>query len=319
MLGYVQIYKPDLKVREYEVYCGYYCGICKYIGKSYGQLPRMSLSYDAAFLAVLLDSVIDKPDQPVQEHCVAHHIKKRTVIRNESIEYAGDLMLILAWYKLLDDANDEGKTSAKAAALLLRSIYKKLEAKHPSLCKGISENLANLSALENDKCASLDEAAEAFAKIMEVMFREGVAENREGAQADSAGAQADSELFGQIGYHMGKWIYLIDAMDDIEENVDSGAYNPLIYRFDFRGCVSGDETLTGETIAEFKERIHDRVEFNLFHYLAVMNEKIQQLDIKKNKGIIENVIYFGMNRKTEEILGNIQITDNHKEDTNESI
>ena len=164
-------------------------------------------------------------------------------------------------------------------------------------------------------------------------FREGARENREGARADSVGstanregasenregAQADSELFGQIGYHMGKWIYLIDAMDDIEENVDSGAYNPLIYRFGFRGCVSGDETLTGETIAEFKERIHDRVEFNLFHYLAVMNEKIQQLDIKKNKGIIENVIYFGMNRKTEEILGYIQKTDNHKEDTNESI
>lgn len=305
MLGYVQIYKPDLKVREYEVYCGYYCGICKYIGKSYGQLPRMSLSYDAAFLAVLLDSVIDKPDEPVQEHCVAHHIKKRTVIRNESIEYAGDLMLILAWYKLLDDANDEGKTSAKAAALLLRSIYKKLEAKHPSLCKGISENLSKLSALEEGKCASLDEAAEAFAKIMEVMFREGATET--------------CELFGQIGYHMGKWIYLIDAMDDIEENVESGAYNPLIYRFDFRGCVSGDEALAGETIAEFKARIHDRVEFNLFHYLAVMNEKIQQLDIKKNKGIIENVIYFGMNRKTEEILGNIQKTDDYKEDMNESI
>ncbi len=319
MLGYVQIYKPDLKVREYEVYCGYYCGICKYIGKSYGQLPRMSLSYDAAFLAVLLDSVIDKPDEPAQEHCVAHHIKKRTVIRNESIEYAGDLMLILAWYKLLDDANDEGKTSAKAAALLLRSIYKKLEAKHPSLCKGISENLANLSALENDKCASLDEAAEAFAKIMEVMFREGAAENCAGAQTDCGDAAENRELFGQIGYHMGKWIYLIDAMDDIEENVESGAYNPLIYRFDFRGCVSGDEALAGETIAEFKARIHDRVEFNLFHYLAVMNEKIQQLDIKKNKGIIENVIYFGMNRKTEEILGNIRKTDDNKEDMNESI
>ena len=97
MLGYVRIYKPDLKVREYELYCGYYCGICKYIGSEYGQLPRMSLSYDAAFLAVLLASVIDEPDQPTQEHCIAHHIRKRTVVRNKSIEYAGDLMLILAW------------------------------------------------------------------------------------------------------------------------------------------------------------------------------------------------------------------------------
>lgn len=302
MLGYVRIYKPDLKVREYEIYCGYYCGICKYIGKEYGQLPRMSLSYDAAFLAVLLDCLIDRPDEPVQEHCIVHHIRKRTVIRNKSIEYAGDLMLILAWYKLLDDVRDEGKVSAKAASVLLKSAFKRLEEKHPALCKGISENLLALSRLEDEKCASLDEAAEAFAKIMEVIFREG--------------ATNLHETFAEIGYHMGKWIYLIDALDDIEENIDDGAYNPLLYRFDFRGQVSGDESLTHETAEEFRNRIRERVEFNLYHYLAMISEKIEHLDIKKNKGIIENVIYFGMNNKTKEIL---EHKGDQKEDPNESI
>lgn len=302
MLGYVRIYKPDLKVREYEIYCGYYCGICKYIGKNYGQLPRMSLSYDAAFLAVLLDSMIDEPDQPTQEHCIAHHIKKRTVIRNKSIEYAGDLMLILAWYKLLDDVRDEGKTSAKAATVLLKPAFKRLEQKHPTLCKGIRENLSKLSELEETKCESLDEAAEAFAKIMKVIFREG--------------ASNLHETFAEIGYHMGKWIYLIDALDDIEENIKDGAYNPLLYRFDFRGQVSGDESLAHETAEEFRNRIRERVEFNLYHYLAVISEKIEHLDIKKNKGIIENVIYFGMNNKTKEIL---EHKGDQKEDPNESI
>ena len=302
MLGYVRIYKPDLKVREYEIYCGYYCGICKYIGKEFGQLPRMSLSYDAAFLAVLLDCLIDRPDEPVQEHCIVHHIRKRTVIRNKSIEYAGDLMLILAWYKLLDDVRDEGKVSARAASVLLKSAFKRLEKKHPALCKGISENLSALSKLEDEKCASLDEAAEAFAKIMEVIFREG--------------ATNLHETFAEIGYHMGKWIYLIDALDDIEENINDGAYNPLLYRFDFRGQVSGDESLAHETAEEFRNRIRERVEFNLYHYLAVISEIIEHLDIKKNKGIIENVIYFGMNNKTKEIL---EHKGDQKEDPNESI
>ncbi|MDO4868683.1 MAG: DUF5685 family protein [Bacillota bacterium] len=302
MLGYVRIYKPDLKVREYEVYCGYYCGVCKYIGKEYGQFPRMALSYDAAFLAVLLGSVIADPDEPVQEHCVVHHIRKRTVIRNESIEYAGDLMLILAWFKLMDDVNDEGKTSAKAASVLLRSKYRRLEKKRPALCRAISENLAVLSRLESEHCASLDEAAEAFAKIMEAIFREGSSELH--------------ETFAQIGYHMGKWIYLIDALDDIEENIQDGAYNPLLYRFDFRGRVSGDESLAGETADAFRARIRERVAFNLYHYLAVLSKSIENLDIKKNKGIIENVIYFGMNRKTEEIL---EHKEDHKEDPDESI
>lgn len=300
MLGYVQIYKPDLRVREYEIYQGYYCGICKYIGANYGQLPRMSLSYDAAFLALLLASVIDEPDEPSLEHCVVHHIKKKTIIRNKAIEYAGDVMLILAWYKLLDDAHDEGKRSAKALMLLLRRIHRKLMLKYPELCDGIEINLTKLSALEDAHCSSLDEAAESFSKIMGVIFAEG-SKHLHGDNAASL-----HETFAKLGYHMGKWIYLIDAIDDIEENVESGAYNPLLYRFNYEG-----ESPTG-----FRERICDDLEFNLYQYLAVLGESLSALDIKKNKGIIDNVIYFGLNRKTEEILQNKEIS--KKEEHNEN-
>ena len=289
MLGYVQIFKPDLKVREYEIYMGYYCGVCKYIGKEYGQLPRMALSYDAAFLALLLASVDEEPDAPVQEHCVAHHIKNKTIIRNAAIEYAGDVMLILAWYKMLDDAHDEGKVSAKAATRLLRRLHRKLQKKYPALCDGIEINLAKLGGLEEAKCASLDEAAESFSKIMEVIFREGA----RSLYPDSSDLH---ETFARTGYHMGKWIYLIDAADDIEENIDSGAYNPLLYRFDYQGEDSG------ETPQQFRVRIRENLEFNLYHYLSVLSEQTGSLDIKKNRGIIDNVIFFGMNRKTEEII-----------------
>ena len=289
MLGYVQVFKPDLKVREYELYMGYYCGVCKYIGKEYGQLPRMVLSYDAAFLALLLACVDDTPDAPVQEHCVMHHIKNKTIIRNAAIEYAGDVMLILAWYKMLDDARDEGKVTAKAAMRLLRRLHHRLQKKYPDLCDGIEINLEKLSGLEQAKCASLDEAAESFSRIMEVIFEEG-------ARALYPSSQNLHETFGRIGYHMGKWIYLIDAVDDIEENIESGAYNPLLYRFEYQGVTSG------ETPQQFRDRIRDKLEFNLYHYLAVLSEQTESLDIKKNRGIIDNVIYFGMNRKTEEII-----------------
>lgn len=285
MLGYVQIFKPELKVREYEIYMGYYCGICKYIGREYGQIPRMTLSYDAAFLALLLASVEDVPDAPGQEHCVVHHVRKKTVIRNAAIEYAGDVMLILAWYKMLDDAHDEGKAYAKAASKLLRRLQKKLRRKLPDLCDGIEMNLAVLNGLENAKCPSLDEVAESFSKIMEVIFREG-------AEILYENQSELHEIFAKIGYHMGKWIYLMDAVDDIEENLESGAYNPLLYRFEY----------SGESADEFRDRIRDSLEFNLYQYLAVLSEHTGTLDIKKNQGIIDNVIYFGMNRKTEEIL-----------------
>ena len=286
MLGYVQVFKPDLKVREYEIYMGYYCGVCKYIGSEYGQLPRMVLSYDAAFLALLLACVDEEPDSPKQEHCIAHHIKNKTIIRNRAIEYAGDVMLIIAWYKMLDDAHDEGKVSAKATIRLMKRLHRKLQKKYPGLCDGIEINLATLGGLEENKCANLDEAAESFSKIMEVIFREG-------ASLLYPSSQNLHETFARTGYHMGKWIYLIDAVDDIEENIESGAYNPLLYRFEY---------LDSETPQQFRDRIRDNLEFNLYHYLAVLSEQTGSLDIKKNKGIIDNVIYFGMNRKTEEII-----------------
>lgn len=293
MLGYVKIDKGELKVREYEIYCGYYCGICKSIGRRYGQLPRMSLSYDAAFLAVMLASLDDTPDEPFQEHCAVHHINKKTIIYNKSIDYAGDVMLLLAWYKLLDDAEDEGRIYAKAAMLTLKRIYKRLSSRYSRLCGTMEAHLAELHKLEKNKCDSIDMAAEAFSKIMEDIFAEGV---RIVYETDADGETEDggrAEL-AKIGYHMGKWIYLIDAVDDIEENIESGAYNPLLYRFSY--------DKTSEDPKSFRARIEERLRFNLFHYLAVISNCLDTLDIKKNQGIIDNIIYFGLNRKTEEIL-----------------
>lgn len=318
MLGYVKIDKGELKVREYEVYTGYYCGVCKSIGRRYGQLPRMVLSYDAAFLAILLASLSDENDTPVQEHCIAHPvIKKKTVIRNRAIDYAGDVMLILAWYKLADDAADEGKAYAKPVMLMMKRIFRRLNSLYPELCSSIKCHLSALSALEREKCASIDMAAEAFSKIMEDIFTEGLQAvyGSEPPQQTSPGADRSDygisgmqdepcgfaspgsdtrELLARAGYHLGKWVYMIDAVDDIEENIESGAYNPLLFRFKFDAA--------NETADEFRARIEPDLRFNLYHYLAMLSRCTDSLDIRKNAGIIENVIYFGLNRKTEEII-----------------
>ena len=172
MLGYVTADKPELKMKEYEVYSGYYCGVCKSIGKRYGQLPRMVLSYDAAFLALLIAGLSAEADEPSREHCMVHPIKKKTIVRNNAIDYAADVMLILAWYKLLDDANDEGKLYAKTATATLKGIYRKLETARPELCRKVGEHLTKLTELENAKCDSLDQVAEEFAKIMEAILDE---------------------------------------------------------------------------------------------------------------------------------------------------
>lgn len=280
MLGYVTADKPELKMREFEQYTGYYCGVCKSIGRRYGQLPRMVLSYDAAFLALLLAGLHEEEDIPKSEHCIIHPIKKKTIVRNKAIDYAADVMLILAWYKLLDDAQDENKFYAKAAMAVSKRTFRKLQSARPNLCKKIGGYLEQLTILENAKCANLDEAAEVFAKIMETIFEEGPVPDE----------FKDNRVLRHIGYHLGKWIYLMDAIDDIDENIESGAYNPLLYRFEYE---------PGEV--DFKDRIMETCRFNLFHYLGEIGNALNLLDLKKNQGVIENIIYSGLLRKTEEM------------------
>nr|WP_315025147.1 DUF5685 family protein [uncultured Aminipila sp.] len=289
MLGYVVPDKGELKMREYEVYSAYYCGICKSIGRRYGQLPRFTLSYDFVFLAVLLAALEKEKDDITTEHCIIHPIKKKPIsIENGAIEYAGDVMLILAYYKMMDDYYDDHSYKAKAAAMGLLPTIQKIRVKKKEICNHTEENLKRLSDLEKDNCSEIDRVEEPFAQIMLEIFKNGVQRTETN---DSL-----IKLLAHIGYHLGKWIYLMDAYEDVEENITKKTYNPLLYRFEYGQ--------TKESIQEFKERIKPIVEFNLVHYLAEISNAADLLDIKKNKGIIENIIYFGLRRRTEQVLGN---------------
>lgn len=327
MLGYVRIDKGELKVREYEIYTGYYCGVCKSIGARYGQLPRMTLSYDAAFLAVLLASFDESPDVPDPEHCIGHHIKKKTVIRNRAVDFAADIMLILAWYKLEDNIRDEGSISARAAITAFKRLHRKLYSQYPDLCNSIGKDLAKLAGLEAAGCSDLDMVSDLFAGIMQTIFTSGL-HHLYGSRFDQDPREAEdsmsddrtdpapllsidafdekplvpAESLASAGYHLGKWIYLIDAADDIGENTESGVYNPLLNRYGFNSGT--------ETVSDFKSRIRDDLSRNLYSCLAALGRYLDLPDIRKNRGIIENIIYLGLNRKTEEIL---------KGDMNESI
>lgn len=286
MLGYVNVKKDELKMREFELYSGYYCGICKSIGSRYGQLPRFTLSYDAAFLAMILAGVDGSAEEISREHCVIHHIKEKTVVRNRAIDYAGDMMLILAWYKLLDDIQDENRFYAKVATVIKKGTFKKLQAAYPDLCEKMEKDLRELKELEDSRCAGLDEAAEAFSHIMELLMT-----GYEAAVKDPA----TERILRRIGYHLGKWIYVIDAYDDVEDNIRNGVYNPLVYRYGYEESSERPE--------DFKKRVTEPVEWNLLTYLAEMSKAYDLLELKRNNGIIENVIYLGLLNKTEEILG----------------
>lgn len=290
MLGYIKPDKPELKFKEFEIYSGYYCGICKSIARRYGQFPRLALSYDSVFLAILIAGISKDREHFKIQRCAVHPAKKRTILYDSvEVDYAADILLLLAYYKLKDDVRDERNTKAALGAALMKGTFKKLLNNVPRQCACVEERLNELSRLEDEGCPSIDRSAEPFAKLMEEVF------DYPGWDGETnPDTEALSGIFRRIGYHLGKWIYLIDAYDDIEDNLKEKSFNPLILQFEFDPAK--------ETVAEFRARIRERVERNLVLYLAEIAECCRHLKFEKNQGLIENILYFGLMRKTEEIL-----------------
>jgi hypothetical protein len=285
MFGYVVPDKPELKVREYELYSGYYCGLCKSVKRRYGKIPSIFLNYDFVFLSLLLGGLNDSLEKIGRERCHAYPLKKRTVVHGEeAIDYAADMMLLLSYHKLLDDKRDEGGIKPLSGLLLLKRTYKKIMKKHGEKGIIVRERLRELDELEKNNCSSLDRAAEPFAKLMEEIFKaEALTDDKEAL-----------EKLGIMGYHLGKWIYLIDAFDDIDKNAEEKTYNPLLVSKNFQGI--------GDDFGLFKNQIRDRVEFNLMYYLSELSKAFEEVGIKRNKELLDNVVYLGLLRKTEEIL-----------------
>lgn len=289
MLGYIVPDKPELKIREYELYSGYYCGICKSIGKRYGQFPRMTLSYDSVFLALILAGLHKDQEKINIERCSIHPIKKRPILyENEAVDYAADMHLILSFYKLKDDYKDDNNLLAGTAVFFASNLFRKLSDRYPEQSSYIEIKLKELSEIECEKTASLDQAAEPFARIMESVFSWT-------GSPKGIGQIGSEKILGRIGYHIGKWIYIIDAFDDIEKNLMDKTFNPIIIQFGF-------DARNKETILDFRNRIKDRIEFNLLSYLEELSKAYDLLPIKKNQALIENIIYLGLLKKTEEVL-----------------
>lgn len=282
MFGYIMPDKSELKMKEYELFRAYYCGVCKSMGRSFGPISRFALSYEAVFLGLLLSAVNKEKSAINKEVCFANPFKKKWIVKNNKyVDFAADINVILTYYKLMDNWMDEKHLPSYAAKLLFSNGYSKASKSNSSTDSIIKNALEKQSKLEQEKCSSIDAAAEPTAEMIRDILLIGC------KGADKSVQRAMEWL----GYNIGKWIYTIDAYDDIEKDIKNGSYNPLVLQYNYKE----------QPIEEFKDSIKSDIERDLVYTLSQIANSIELLDMNQ-KGIIENIVYMGMNKKTNNIL-----------------
>ena len=213
MFGYVTIDKPELKVKEFYRYKSYYCGLCRTLKEEYGFRGRMTLSYDMAFLVLFLTSLYEVPTKELQSHCPLHPVKKIPMLQNEISEYGAKMNILLVYFKCEDDWKDDKSLKGITGMRLFRKKAKELCREYKRQSHVIQKQLKVLAAYEEQQEENLDLVAGAFGTLMAELFV---------YKKD----MWEKEL-RNFGFYLGKFIYIMDAYDDLEEDLKTGSYNPL--------------------------------------------------------------------------------------------
>ncbi|MBQ2830155.1 MAG: hypothetical protein IJF15_03925 [Oscillospiraceae bacterium] len=233
MFGYVRPSFDRLNEAERARFRAVYCGLCTTLGKRYGFAARFILNYDFTLLAMLLSTGED--DRCKECRCAVHPLKPCTVLcENDALVLAADESVILAWWQIQDAIADSTLLRAipyRTAAFFLRRAYKKARVLRSAFDAHTKAQLAMLSALEREKCPSLDRAADTFATLLR-------------GTAMHLADETQRRVMGELFYHLGRWVYIVDAADDLARDVKSGSYNPLIYRYNIQGNTLDSDSRT---------------------------------------------------------------------------
>ena len=254
-----------------------YCGVCKGIAQVCGQTARMGLSYDVTFLSVIMHNLRGEDVKITKQHCFTHCIRTRQMAEvDELTRRLGALNTALVYYKYTDDIMDGDRGRGKR--LWFKKGFKRVKKKYPEIERIVRENLAEQEKTEKTKTDSLDRAADATAKML--------ADFSDYALEEKANAHTRN-LF----YAIGKWIYLIDALDDYDKDMKKGAYNPFVLAY---GAENKKALIAGEKGKEV-EYVFNALFFDI-------RESLSQLEFRYNRDLSDNILLRGLPMMTKRIM-----------------
>jgi len=255
-----------------------YCGLCHTLGSRYGAAARMILNYDFTYLAIFL-SEAGKEDVR-HRRCIVHPVHPRPYLpTNDALALAADESVILTYWQLRDGVTDHDWLHGlkyRSLSAVLEPAYRKAAALRPAFDRVVRQQLDVLSKLEAQQCSSIDEAADAFAKLLEYA-------------ADEIADPVRRRVLRQMLYHLGRWIYLIDAADDLKEDAVSGNYNPVLLRFELT-----DGVWTSEARREFTA--------TLDHSIHMVTTAFELWDFGVWTPLLSNTLYTSLFQAGKSVL-----------------
>lgn len=261
MFGFVVAHKDGLTPEQLARYRGCYCGLCRALKERCGQLSRLTIHYDMAFLVLLLSSLYEPEEQQGESHCAPHPLKKQQWWKNEISDYAADMNLALVYHKLRDDWQDDRDPLKKQMAAQLRGAYAQVKNRWPRQCQSMEQELEALSRLEQAGDSVPDHGAACFGRLMAEIFHW-----KDDRWTDTV---------QQMAFALGQFIYLQDACVDMEKDAQKHRYNPLL--------------------ALWKEpRPLAECEPMLLMLAGQCAELYQRLPLVQDTGILNNILYHGM-------------------------
>lgn len=285
MFGYIKPDYGELKVKEYELYRAAYCGVCRAFKENVNCVSRLTLSYDLVFLALFRMSVFGESGRIEKKRCFAHPTRKRPVLCGaDQLSYSAKVNALLTYHKIKDDIADEWGIK-KAGAVILSLPAKRMRKKAlptlEELDRIISDGMHSLSELEKSKETSPDMAAEEFGKILSSVFSFSMEKG-----------SANERIASELGRHMGRFIYLMDAVDDFDDDLKKGAFNPFVQ------ANGGSPT----AIADNAETIETSLKMELSEAAKAL-ELIDFSQTAEFGEILKNIVYLGLVKVITDRLG----------------
>ncbi len=261
MFGYVIVNKAEMKYKEFDVYHSYYCGLCHTLQKYYGRTGQLSLSYDMTFVLMLLTSLYEPEETLKYRRCLPHPVGKHASMTSEVTEYVADMNILLTYLNAQDDWKDEKKLSALVMEKLLGRGERRINDKYRKKVDTIFKLMRQLSREEKNGQTDIDTMSGLFGSVM----------------AEIVAMKDDEweETLRRLGYYLGKFIYLLDAYEDIEEDIKKKNYNPLKERYQN---------------PEFEDDIHTI----LTMMIAECCKTFEQLPLIEHVDILRNILYSGV-------------------------